>query len=178
MKEKILKLRQEGKTYNEIINELGCSKSTVSYHCGDGQKEKSIKRVSKRRENVLLAKVDAFKFRKTKNVHEAIRKYQKRDNSSKGKVDKNLVLTFTWKDVLDKFGEEPICYLSGEKLDIYGKEYQLDHIIPSSKNGDNSLGNLGVLHKTVNRMKHDLTPNELIEWCSKILEFNGYTITK
>ena len=38
--------------------------------------------------------------------------------------------------------------------------------------------NLRVLHKTVNRMKHDLTPDELIEWCSKILKFNGYNITK
>ena len=33
MKNKILKLRKEGKTYNEIISELNCAKSTVSYHC-------------------------------------------------------------------------------------------------------------------------------------------------
>lgn len=30
---KIIELRNSGKTYNEIINELGCAKSTISYHC-------------------------------------------------------------------------------------------------------------------------------------------------
>lgn len=40
MKEQILKLRKEGKTYKEIVEELNCAKSTVSYHCGKGQKEK------------------------------------------------------------------------------------------------------------------------------------------
>jgi hypothetical protein len=30
----ILKLRASGKSYNEIVNILGCSKGTVSYHCG------------------------------------------------------------------------------------------------------------------------------------------------
>ena len=31
--EKIISLRQEGKTYKEISEILGCAKSTVSYHC-------------------------------------------------------------------------------------------------------------------------------------------------
>jgi predicted DNA-binding protein YlxM (UPF0122 family) len=31
--EKIIKLRSEGKTYNEICDELNCALSTVSYHC-------------------------------------------------------------------------------------------------------------------------------------------------
>lgn len=44
MKEQILNLRKEGKTYNEIIEIVGCSKSTVSYHCGEKQKEKSKNR--------------------------------------------------------------------------------------------------------------------------------------
>jgi predicted transcriptional regulator len=43
MKEKILKLREEGKSYDEIVKEVGCSKSTVSYYCGKGVKEKAIK---------------------------------------------------------------------------------------------------------------------------------------
>ena len=33
MKNKIIKLRKEGKTYNEIVNVLGVNKSTISYHC-------------------------------------------------------------------------------------------------------------------------------------------------
>jgi DNA-binding CsgD family transcriptional regulator len=33
MKNEILKLRREGFTYDEIVKKLGCSKSTISYHC-------------------------------------------------------------------------------------------------------------------------------------------------
>lgn len=40
-KENILRLRAEGKSYSEIAKELGCSKGTVSYHIGFGQKEKT-----------------------------------------------------------------------------------------------------------------------------------------
>lgn len=36
MKEKILKLRDEGNTYNQIVEILGCAKSTVSYYCSKG----------------------------------------------------------------------------------------------------------------------------------------------
>lgn len=32
MKENIIKLRKEGKSVNEIIKDLGCARSTVSYH--------------------------------------------------------------------------------------------------------------------------------------------------
>ena len=48
MKEKIIKLREDGKTYNEIVEILGCSKSTISYHCSkleinESRKEKNNK---------------------------------------------------------------------------------------------------------------------------------------
>jgi len=33
LKEKILKLRQDGFTYDQIKNQLKCSKSVISYHC-------------------------------------------------------------------------------------------------------------------------------------------------
>lgn len=35
LKNRIVLLREEGKTYDEIVDELGCSKSTVSYHCNN-----------------------------------------------------------------------------------------------------------------------------------------------
>ena len=44
MKKDILRLRKEGKTYNEIVAELGCSKSTINYHCGVNGKEFTHKR--------------------------------------------------------------------------------------------------------------------------------------
>lgn len=33
LKENILKLRKEGLTYNQIVEKLGCAKSSVSYYC-------------------------------------------------------------------------------------------------------------------------------------------------
>ena len=59
VKEKILTLRQEGHSYNSIKRETGVSKSTVSYHCGVGQKEKTISRMMKRKEGIC-GKVHAF----------------------------------------------------------------------------------------------------------------------
>lgn len=192
MKEKILKLRSEGKSYNEIKEILGCSKGTIAYHCGNGQKDKTRVRLKKRRENTLLSKVERFKYRKhdkdslpkkevkdRKDVVESIRKFQKRENGvSTDGINKDINKTFTWEDVLSKFGEDTICYLSGEKINLYENEYQIDHILPSSRGGDNSLDNLGITHSIVNKMKGNLTPDEFIDWCVKILKFNGYDVNK
>jgi 5-methylcytosine-specific restriction endonuclease McrA len=181
MKEKILRLRKEGKSYNQIKAILGCSKSTISYHCGEGQKVKSKERRIKRRENPLIAKLDRFKYRKRKtrkDVVESIRKYQKTDtNFDNDRVNKNIETTFTWEDVLRIHGEDTKCYLSGEDVNLYGNDYQFDHKIPVSRGGDNSFENLGIAHEIANMMKGDLTPDEFFGWCIKILEYNGYKIT-
>jgi 5-methylcytosine-specific restriction endonuclease McrA len=39
MKDQILKLRAEGKTYDEIVQIIGCAKSTVAYHCSEKVKQ-------------------------------------------------------------------------------------------------------------------------------------------
>lgn len=44
IKEEILKLRQEGFSYNKIASKVNCSKATVSYYCSPEQKEKVKKR--------------------------------------------------------------------------------------------------------------------------------------
>lgn len=52
VKEDILRLRAEGKTYDEIRDALGCSKSTISHHCGEGQKEKTVQRTFESRKTI------------------------------------------------------------------------------------------------------------------------------
>lgn len=101
MKDEILKLRKEGKSYKEIKKILNCSLSTISYYCGDGQKEKTLNRTRVRKKNILTRKTDGFKYRSEKNikidelktkeeryVRESVRKFQKRDNSVKGTIKK------------------------------------------------------------------------------------------
>jgi len=51
-KEEIIRLRNNGLSYRQIEEELGCSKSTISYHVGEGQKEKSLIRQKENREAI------------------------------------------------------------------------------------------------------------------------------
>jgi CRISPR/Cas system Type II protein with McrA/HNH and RuvC-like nuclease domain len=113
-----------------------------------------------------------------RNLKEASRRFNKRDNKSKGKTNKNMIVSFTVEDIINKFGYNTICYLSGEKINLDTDNFNFDHIIPTSRNGTNTFENLGITHPTVNYMKGDLTPEELIEWCEKILIHNGYGVTK
>lgn len=176
MKDKILNLRKNGKSFNEISRILGCSKGTISYHCSEGQKEKTAIRRNKRRENPLIRKLENFKY--NKNLNEANRKFQKTSNNGKRYVNKNIKLNFTLNDILLKFGDTPKCYLTGEDIDLMSGNYSFDHIVPVSKGGDNSIKNLGITTKLVNRMKTDMLPNELIDMCVRILIYQGYKIEK
>lgn len=175
MRDDIIKLRKEGKTYSEISKILGCSKSTVSYHCGKGQKEKSKIRQNKRRfKNRLIKKVDYFKSREDK--HRMLNRVNAFTKKSKYGRDHNLKPSFNYKDVIDKFGVETKCYLTGENINLLHGKYELDHIIPVTRGGDNSLGNLGILAKEVNQAKRNLTNEEFFELCKRVLEYNGYTV--
>lgn len=47
MEKEILNLREKGWSYNRIAKYIGCSKSTVSYHCNSDVKEKTLERTKK-----------------------------------------------------------------------------------------------------------------------------------
>lgn len=49
MKKEILKLRREGKSYRQIVEELGCSKSTVSYYLAEEGRKRNVQRNKDRR---------------------------------------------------------------------------------------------------------------------------------
>ncbi len=79
--------------------------------------------------------------------------------------------TFTVEDVINKFGENPKCYLTGEQLDIYQpRTYAFDHIIPASRGGLSSIDNLGLCTKQANMAKSDLTPDEFYKLCKKVIQ--------
>lgn len=53
LQEQIKQLHSEGKSYRQIQELLGCSKGTISYHLGAGQKEKSQQRARDKRNSII-----------------------------------------------------------------------------------------------------------------------------
>lgn len=171
-KDDILRLRDEGKSYGEIQKELGCSKGTIAYHLGEDQKVKTLNRTKKHREqSPLIKKCDAFKNCKVKKnfLHRVNAEFK----------NSNQIFDYNYKDVLDKFNENPVCYLTGRPIDLNCPQtYHLDHIVPRCKGGDNSLENLGFTCKEANQAKSGLLLEDFISLCKDILEFQGYNVTK
>ena len=184
---KILELYEKGFSYREIKMKLGCSKGTVSYHCGSGQKQKSKTRQRKGREdNVLRTKIERF----TGSLNKSRQQENKKDGRLIKKIlqikitqfsltgkrkDKNVrcKLMFKTKDLLTKIGSNPVCYLTGRPINLEdGKSYHLDHILPKSKGGDNSLDNCGLACKAANQAKTDLTLEEFVQLCKEVVEKN------
>lgn len=86
--------------------------------------------------------------------------------------------SLTSDEVLEKFGEETICYLTGEKIDLRRpRTYEFDHKHPKSRGGDNTINNLGICTKRANRAKFDATEQEFVALCQKVLLHHGYQIT-
>lgn len=170
MKEEILKLRTEGKTYDEIVEIIGCSKGTVSYHCGQGQKEKAKKRLQKNRKNkytIITKKIDSF-------INRKITDFKIRNKNRQ--IEKE---SFNRKDGYLKVVENPICYLTGREINLeLSKGYQLDHIIPVKKGGENTLENMALACKEANEAKRDLLLEDFIELCKEVCENNGYKVVK
>lgn len=165
MKEKILALRAEGKSYNEIVSIIGCSKGTVSYYCGEGQKEKSYKRNISRRDTIkgkIHKKVETF-FRNR------IRNFKRNGKDLNSDIDYN--------EAFEKILSNPICYLTGREINFEDKtSYHLDHIIPSSKGGENSIKNMALASRDANLAKNNLSLIEFINLCKEVLEFNGFKV--
>ena len=158
MKEQILQLRAQGKTYNEIKEQLGCSKGTIAYHCGEGQKEKTKERTIQSRRGVrsiVLRKIDLFLNRNSTNRLEYTRRSEIHE------------------EMYNKIISNPVCYITGDRIDLSdSKSYSLDHINPYHISQDNSVENLGLTTRDANQSKSHLTLQQYIELCRKVVEFN------
>lgn len=175
--EQIKKLREEGLTYDQIKEQLHCSKSTISYHLSEGGKERLYKRRKRCIENnPLIKKIDSFK-NGNKYIREKISKRLThfRANRKTKKIENNVF--FGVKDLLNTIGDNPVCYLTGRKINLKNiKEYQLDHIIPVSKGGLNTLDNLGLTCTEANKAKSDLLLVDFLILCKEVLEHNGFEV--
>lgn len=83
------------------------------------------------------------------------------------------------KQLKDKLFTTPYCYLTGVRIDFSNPEtYTFDHILPVSKDGTNSISNLGLSTRQANLAKNDMTVEEFLELCEKVLRNFGYTVIK
>ena len=165
MKEQILELRAKGYSYNKIQKELGCSKSTISYHCGKGQKKKAYDRLVKQRELQpwLHKSAGFFKMYKNKDI----------SASHWDEVGYDRKKLKDYLETIDK------CYLTGRPIDIMNfNTYQFDHIIPKSRGGKNTFENLGITTPEANFAKGNLSVEEFIDLCKDVLENFGYKVSE
>lgn len=180
-KEDIIRLRKEGKSYNEIQSILGCSKSTIAYHCDGGKEKKRVLNQLKTRKP-LCRKVSSFKSRCSKANYLTLRakvKTFKRKNTRPGNRTNTYVNSisknYTCDDVIKKIGNEPKCYLTGKPIDLNKPEtYNLDHIIPTARGGTNDLSNLQICTKEANQAKGELSLDDLYELCNNIISWHEY----
>jgi len=186
----IFKLREQGYSYTKIQQELNCSKGTLCYYLGKNQKQKNQSRMRKYRLKLhpFVKKIEQFNhcqsiisIKEQKKLYLTNKLIQYKIYSfHRLRIHKGnrpyMTTTFTIDDVIQKFGDNPKCSLTGDIIDIYQpRTYEFDHIIPSSRGGDNSLSNLQILTKEANRAKQNLTDNEFLQLCLKIVKHHGYT---
>ena len=82
-------------------------------------------------------------------------------------------MTFKAKDLLNKIGNNPKCYLTGRTIDLLdGKSYHLDHIIPKNRGGTNTLDNCNIACKDANQAKGNLLYHEFILLCEEVLDYH------
>lgn len=179
-KERILELRKQNKSYNEIVSILGCSKSIVCYYCDDSQKEKYLNRQRKNRsqKHPFQSKYECFiyqrkriKLQKKQISHKLERVLYKRLHNFNGR---KTMPNFTVQDVIEQYNQNPKCYLTGQNININDTDsYEFDHIIPKSRGGQNTLDNLGICSKHANQAKRDMTPDEFINLCKLVVKHNS-----
>lgn len=189
---KIVELRKQGMTYKQIMGELGCNKSTISYYCGKGQKEHKQDYVK----NIYDPAIRSLSRRVTQFKNRNLRIRKNRLKFSDFKTSFRSRVSFFWqswerfnkmesenkygyKEVLDYIGGwETKCYLTGRPLDLRKDNYELDHIIPISKGGSCKLDNMGITCEAANQSKSNLTVEEYIQLCKEVLENFGYKVEK
>ena len=173
-REDILNLRKQGLTYKEIQAELGCSKGTISYHCGSNQREKT--RVRSQQKSPLCKKVGTFKARCSKpawrSFSSKIKCFKRRAKGSRASSGWRVKVSaqYNCADVVEKIGTKPVCYLTGSKINVdEPKTYSLDHRVPVAHGGSNDLENLEICSLQANKAKADLGLDEFYKLCEDVL---------
>lgn len=190
LQDDILKLRGEGLSYRQIEDRLGCSKGTIAYHCGAGQKDKTLARTRVRRRNVLRVKMEAFKYGKPpreakgpvveywgdpRSVLRGKRAHFSRIGNKSKHEGYNFM--FTLDDLQEKIGDDPRCYWTNRSIDLgAGHVYQLDHLVARASGGDNSLANCVLACREANQGRSDTPGDGYVQVCCEVAVHRGKEI--
>lgn len=176
LKDDILKLREEGKSYRDIAFLLNCSKSVISYHCNDGITKFKVDKHHKTKNTLkkaIMKKLNSFKSRHIpKCITTKTAGFKRATSRNKTIVNNILEFNYGTQDVLDKIGSNPKCYLTGQPIDLFkGETYEFDHIIPIKLGGTNDLSNLQIALTEVNHAKGQLMLDDFYKLCEDILKY-------
>jgi hypothetical protein len=184
----IHELRTQGLSYNSITKVLNCSKSTVSYYCSPNEKHRLVTTHRKwRKEHILANKIFAFRYRKScpkspprtksksgrrRDLYFKVVNFQRRFGNKLIDCRGAYMRNFTEQDVKEKFNERNCCYLSGLPIELEnGSTYELDHILPTKRDGENTLENLEFINPDVNSMKGKRTNEEFLRLVFLIADY-------
>ena len=80
---------------------------------------------------------------------------------------------FNEEQLAEKIGDKPKCYLTGREINLdNSRSYQLDHIIPRSKGGDNSIENCGIACREANQAKNDMSYDDFVQLCREVVAYH------
>lgn len=187
--EDILRLKAEGHSYRQIEALLDCSKGTISYHCGVGQKEKTRANTRRKRLCPLRTKMEAFKYGGKKETQDPfVEVFRPKKQALRDKLihfarigtkadRKGYKFMFKLKDLIKKIGDDPRCYWTNRKINLESRRsYHLDHFIPKSRGGDNSLENCVIACREANQGKGDGLPDEYVQTSCEVAVHRGKEI--
>lgn len=185
--EKILTLRKDGNTYNEIVSKLQCSKSTVAYWCNNTTKEKVTEKNEKNKlENPgcfrLMKAINIFKTRTfNKSKSQICKDWNKKFRTSvshfRRRNNMEILEEYGYKEALEHLGGlKTQCYLTGKDINIESDDFCLDHIVPVSKEGSNELFNMGITTPLANASKTSMELEEYLKLCKDVLLNFGYSV--
>lgn len=145
-----IKEKSKNETITKLAKEYNVSYNTIKYHTKDNSKS-----------------ISKGYYEKYKNNERMILVYKIRDFS---KDESGSKMNFSVDDLLAKVGNNPMCSLTGRIIDLKdSSSYQLDHIIPKTKNGDSSIDNCQVVCKEANIAKSNLTIEEFKKLCEDVV---------
>ena len=176
MKDQIENLRKE-MTVKEIAAKLNCAESTIRRRL-DPEKDRTARAKSKTPAKTSIQTKQQRARRLKAHPYDAkIDKFMRETGKTVyGVLKKNWSLD----DVVKTFGENPVCYITGDVIDIKDSgSYCFDHIVSRFNKGSNELDNLGICTTDANYSKSRMTYDpQYIMFCLKVIKHYYFTKDK